>query len=396
MAAAPNNPRGLSADQALQTIRGQIGKATAAAKCHRCGCLRDTVEALSATEAGRGPLATTLAAARAVFMPRAYDCLGCAVCFPAIAANTFAEGFPGEGEVLDLCPSGPVEELPGWPLLAGDYRVVRFRAPIALCTLNSEPLAGQLADRAPEGVSLVGALHTENLGIERIIRNVLSNPYIRFLIVAGEDTQQAVGHLPGQSIVSLAANGLDERGRIVGARGKRPFLRNVTRAQVDAFRAQVEVVDHIGEEDPVVIMDAVAACSTRDPGPFGDAPADTNVATIIAQEPERLISDPAGFFVIYPERRRGLIVVEHYTNTAVLNCVIEATTPAAASATLIERGLVSRLDHAAYLGRELGRAEHALLHGTPYVQDRAPGLEEGSPSRFDEGYGEGCSCRETR
>ena len=32
-------------------------------------------------------------------------------------------------------------------------------------------------------------------------------------------------------------------------------------------------------------------------------------------------------------------------------------------------GCVSRLEHAAYLGRELQRAEEALRYGTPYVQD---------------------------
>ena len=34
--------------------------------------------------------------------------------------------------------------------------------------------------------------------------------------------------------------------------------------------------------------------------------------------------------------------------------------------------LVSRLDRAAYLGRELARAEHAMLTGGPYRQDAAP------------------------
>ena len=34
-----------------------------------------------------------------------------------------------------------------------------------------------------------------------------------------------------------------------------------------------------------------------------------------------------------------------------------------------EAPCVSRLEHAAYLGRELQRAEEALRHGTPYVQD---------------------------
>lgn len=42
-------------------------------------------------------------------------------------------------------------------------------------------------------------------------------------------------------------------------------------------------------------------------------------------------------------------------------------------ADLIEKKLVSRLDHAAYLGRELVRAENALRQGTRYIQDRAQG-----------------------
>ena len=363
-------------EQALQVVREQLEQATAAAKCHRCGCLQDTVEALSDTVAGRGELAPILEAARSTFVPRAYDCLGCAVCFPAIAANAFAEAFPGEGEALDLCPTGPAQERSGWPPLTGEYRVLRYQAPVALCTLNSADLTTQLTERAPAGVSLIGSLHTENLGIERIIRNVLANPHIRFLVLCGEDTRQQVGHLPGQSLASLSAHGLDERGRIVGARGRRPVLRNVTPEQVGAFRRQVEVVDRIGEMDAATLVETVSACASRDPGKFEGAPVDAGVATLSASEPERLISDPAGFFVVYPDVGRRRLVVEHYTSAGVLDCVIDAATPAAASAAAIERGLVSRLDHAAYLGRELGRAERALLHGEPYVQDRAPGASE--------------------
>ena len=380
--------------QALQIVREQLAQATAAGKCHRCGCLQDTVKALSDTVAGRGALAPILAAARATFVPRAYDCLGCAVCFPAIAANAFAEAFPGEGEAMDLCPTEPAQERSGWPPLTGEYRVLRYQAPVALCTLNSADLAARLAEQAPAGVSLIGSLHTENLGIERIIRNVLANPHIRFLVLCGEDTRQQVGHLPGQSLASLSANGLDERGRIVGARGKRPVLRNVTPEQVGAFRRQVEVVDRIGEMDETTLVEAAVACASRDPGRFEGAPMDVRIATLSASEPERLISDPAGFFVIYPDAGRRRLVVEHYTNEAVLDCVIDAASPAAASAAVIERGLVSRLDHAAYLGRELGRAERALLHGESYVQDRAPGASEeaiGPPSPAD-GFGCDRSC----
>ncbi len=49
----------------------------------------------------------------------------------------------------------------------------------------------------------------------------------------------------------------------------------------------------------------------------------------------------------------------------------------------IAQGLLSRLDHAAYLGRELARAEVALLTGARYVQDAA--AETGSPPTAEPG-----------
>jgi tetrahydromethanopterin S-methyltransferase subunit A len=52
--------------------------------------------------------------------------------------------------------------------------------------------------------------------------------------------------------------------------------------------------------------------------------------------------------------------------------IIERRSAAEVYMTGIEHTLLSRLDHAAYLGRELARAEHALLSGEPYVQDAAP------------------------
>lgn len=39
---------------------------------------------------------------------------------------------------------------------------------------------------------------------------------------------------------------------------------------------------------------------------------------------------------------------------------------------VVDKGLISRLDHAAYLGRELARAEQALRTGESYTQDAAP------------------------
>lgn len=358
---------------ALRVITEQMSEAVAASKCHTCGCLHKTVEALSGTKVGQTELATALQEARSVFKPKQYDCLGCPVCYPAIAANAFAEAFPELGSGLDLCPTDEPLERQGWPPLPGDYYVVRYQAPVAVCTLNSEPVARRVKDRAPEGLAIVGTLHTENLGIERIIRNTLANPNIRFLIVCGDDTEQAIGHLPGQSLQSLFENGVDDRSRIRGARGKRPVLKNVTVEEIQAFIEQVELVPMIGEQTDEIICEQVQTSLARDPGPYRGAPSTAKIEVVQAAEPERLILDKAGYFVVYPDRRMHRLVLEHYTNAGGLDCVMEAIASPALYAEAIRRNLVGRLDHAAYLGRELARAERSLDTGEPYVQDKAPG-----------------------
>jgi len=67
-------------------------------------------------------------------------------------------------------------------------------------------------------------------------------------------------------------------------------------------------------------------------------------------------------------------MLEHYGNDGVLDVVIEGRSPAELYIPAIEKSLVSRLDHAAYLGEELARAEQALLKGESFGQDAAPEL----------------------
>jgi tetrahydromethanopterin S-methyltransferase subunit A len=362
--------------RALELVRKQIPESIRAKKCHPCGCLHDTVAALAVTDLGRTGLAPLLAEVGRALRPRQYDCLGCAVCYPAVAANALADAYPDAAVGLAACPTEPPGERAGWPPLPGDYHVVRWAAPVAVCTLNSADLAGRLAARRPSGLGIVGTLHTENLGIERIIRNVLANPHLRFLVVCGEDTRQAIGHLAGQSLASLCANGTDERGRIREAPGTRAILQNVTPDQVGAFRRQVQLVDLIGEQEEETILRAIVTSEARDPGALAEPVGEPAIPIVRAREPARLNPDPAGFFVVYPDARRERLVVEHYTVAAVLDCVIEGTSPAAIAAEAIERGLLTRLDHAVYLGRELTRAERSLTSAEQYVQDRAPGQPE--------------------
>ena len=361
---------------AAATVETELRNAMNASKCHRCGCYQDAVTSFEGSATLKAQFPELLEEAVRLFEPRRYDCLGCEVCWPAIAANAAGEVDPALVEASHCATAEPVLR-EGWPPLPGEYRVLRYQAPVAVCTLNSDELLARLAGARPPAMAIVGSLHTENLGIEHIVRNLLPNPNIRFLVMCGEDTRKAIGHLPGQSLMSLIQDGLDETGRIRGAQGKRPVIKNVSPADIEVFRRRIEPVDLIGETDIERIAAVVAEAAVRNPGPASDAPTGSfPIPVEQAVEAKRLVTDPAGYVVIYPDRLRNRLVLEHYSNAGVLTKILEGATPEALYGSAIESGLISRLDHAAYLGRELARAEAALRDGGDYVQDKAPGSGE--------------------
>lgn len=380
-----------SPTQLIETER-ELRQAMAAKKCWRCGCFQDTVKTLQDSVTINDPLGSLLADARSLFEPKRYDCLGCEICWPAVAQNLAAELDPAVAEG-GHCATEEPEQREGWPPLPGDYQIVRFQAPVAVCTLNSDHLIKELGDTNTEGLSIVGSLHTENLGIEHLIRNTLANPHIRFLIICGEDTRKAIGHLPGQSLIALMQHGINEKMRIIDARGKRPLLKNLQSEHVAAFRRQVQVIAQIGNTDVAALQALIVTTALDDPGPFADAPVDVMQIPIeAAKEPGKLVLDPAGYFVVYPDRPNQRLVLEHYSNKGVLDRMFSAISAAALYTNVIEAELISRLDHAAYLGRELARAEHALQSGDNYVQDRAAGEMEPPANASIQQNATACGC----
>jgi Domain of unknown function (DUF4346) len=120
------------------------------------------------------------------------------------------------------------------------------------------------------------------------------------------------------------------------------------------------------------------------------------IAELDNQLSQRFIHlDPGGYFIIYLDRAAQCICAKHYTNvinSQGLACDPTTGEPFPCNATLErpattlftgrtakelcievfekpEICLVTRLDHAAYLGREFVRAEMALLTAQEYVQD---------------------------
>jgi len=103
------------------------------------------------------------------------------------------------------------------------------------------------------------------------------------------------------------------------------------------------------------------------------------VEVLEATKSRKLVQDPSGFFTIFVDKDRQEIVVEFYESvakdkskkvaTGKLGMVVCGTSAEAICHTISREELVSRVDHATYLGRELQKAEVALRYKLDYTQD---------------------------
>ena len=153
----------------------------------------------------------------------------------------------------------------GWPIIQGDYHTGDANSPVAVITMGSH-----LDETAicAAGAALAGSCKTENLGIEKVVANIISNPNIRFVLLCGTEVK---GHLTGQSWTAMHANGV-EGGKIVGSKGAIPFLENLTAEHIKRFQEQVELVNLMETEDLGQISAKIAELTARDPGAFGADP----------------------------------------------------------------------------------------------------------------------------
>lgn len=100
------------------------------------------------------------------------------------------------------------------------------------------------------------------------------------------------------------------------------------------------------------------------------------VEEIKAVEKKKVEFDKKGFFVIYLDEQE--IVAEHYKNvskggkleveTGNLDLIIRGVDAKSICDTIIHKELISRLDHMAYISRELQKAEIALKNDLDFEQ----------------------------
>jgi tetrahydromethanopterin S-methyltransferase subunit A len=237
----------MTPEDSLQTIRAELAAGIVLSKCQKCGCMDRTLKQLAALlprvgTAEASGLAMSVSASLKHMRPVQYACLGCAYCYPAVAQNALAQAFPALGDVADVHCEFRIRDA-GWPPVVGEYFVLDKDRTVAVSTLASSTLAEELAQRKPHGLAIVGKTETENIGIDKVIKNIVTSPTLRYLLVAGLDPK---GHYPGRTLVALAHHGVDDRGRVIDSPGKRPILRNISVAEIQAFRKQVHVIDMVG------------------------------------------------------------------------------------------------------------------------------------------------------
>ena len=133
-----------------------------------------------------------------------------------------------------------------WPLFSGDYELGSSESPVAIVVIGRG-----MVELPKDQYSIIGSLKTENMGIEKIVANVISNPGIRFVVICG---REEFGHFPAEAMLALHMHGVDEKGRIRCKRSAVPFLCNLPLKAVERFRDQVQVVDLVYPKDAEEIV----------------------------------------------------------------------------------------------------------------------------------------------
>jgi tetrahydromethanopterin S-methyltransferase subunit A len=371
----------MDTSEAIKKIHDEYSTGMSQEKCKKCGCMKESLfnmlNALASINIKeKKELVSDIEKWQKELKPTEYACFGCSHCHPAFIANIFSEGFPLAELKLFSCRFEVKEN--GWPVVPGEYHVIPDckDGNVAVTTLASEDLAEKIAKLKPSGLCIIGKTETENIGIDKVIKNVITNSAIKYLVVAGRETK---GHMSGDSFISLCKNGIDEDMRIIDAKGKKPVLKNVSKDEIDAFLHQVEMVDLIGVEDEKLILAKINELSEK-AGPSctckscDDSAKPVKVTTpkvIAATEPVKVLLDKAGYFVIIPNAEKNLITVEHYSYDNKLLRSIEGDNARSIYNTIIKHRWVTEMFHAAYLGKELSKAELSIQMGFKYVQDGA-------------------------
>jgi tetrahydromethanopterin S-methyltransferase subunit A len=234
------------------------------ARCIGCGtCVRVCPENVFEIREVEGNQVSTVAAAGSCF-----TCRACEIRCPEHAIKVMAP------EKLKVNPP------PEYPPEDGRYLRGNDLSPVAVVAILDtydfkipSELTNLLQTAIESGAALAGTLQTENIGVEKIVANVVANPNIRYLVICWRESQ---GHLPADTLINLVENGVkdDKRRTIIGALAPTPYLPNIPLESIERFRRQIALVNLLSDDDlkrgmeAGTLKEAVRACIQEEPTDF--------------------------------------------------------------------------------------------------------------------------------
>jgi tetrahydromethanopterin S-methyltransferase subunit A len=259
-----------------------------------------------------------------------------------------------------------------WPFVGGHYRICTRSAPVVVVVPRDGKFAAELAAAAPEGLCMTAELASVE-DISKLVRNLSSNLSIEYVVFANGASDKS-------RLLAATRRLWDEKLKMELPKDTEIAvnrLRNELGDELDALRKQIKAIDMTAVTSPDALrsrIEEITSDAKRQTTGFV-APESGE-----AQDSERVIAVSGVTYIQKPDKAgdfsialRGKNIVLTHTNRkgAVLRTV-EGTTARDIYLTLIQNGWVAKLDHAAYLGAELARAEIGLRTGMAYTQTKPP------------------------
>lgn len=146
----------------------------------------------------------------------------------------------------------------GWPPNPGTFEIKDAASPIAVVCPRQDLELQQAA--LFYGAAIAGPCVTPDRGVELVVSNIIANPNIRWMILAGKDS----GHLAGDVLYCLWKYGIDpETHRVQQTRcPTNPYLFNLPNEAIERFQKQVQFINVLGgkNRDPVELGLLIRCC----------------------------------------------------------------------------------------------------------------------------------------
>ena len=254
-----------------------------------------------------------------------------------------------------------------WPFSPGRYYVVDDTAPVIVVMPDNDALAETLSALSVQGLCMISSICRSASDVEKLTRNVEANLAVHCIVLVGGEEGKDYPAVDALRAIFDDDEGISEKARRIahGARGK---LKNFDFAALQKRVNVINMLDCVEVDKIVAGIVKHGSEGQRPDAGFVVQGHDTTLGVQRVIAPTSISHDyqhdKAGKFIIGTNNK--FIVVEHYNAKGELLRLIQGASARDLCIMLIRNGWISRLDHAAYLGRELALAEIAVQQGVPY------------------------------